>query len=283
MLTQFFKEVRQWEADAPTLAEVRDLTVQGADGPLPARLYTPFAAGVTSPGLVFLHGGGFLVCDLDSHDMMCRRIADSGRVRVLSVAYRLAPAHRWPAAPNDSIAATRWAHANARQIGFEPDRIGVGGDSAGGNLAAVTAQALKGDPDIRLGAQALIYPCTQFLKMTPSQVRVKEAHRVTQAVQDFFVRQYLGDREAVYDWRASPLVRDDLAGLPPAYVVTAGLDPLQDEGRAYADKLAANGVPVTYRPYQSQVHGFFSLSALSKSSREAIAACGRWLAKTLSA
>lgn len=281
MRRRFWRQMQAWEAEAPQLLEVRDLTVDGAAGPLKARLYTPFAAGVTSPGLVFLHGGGFVVGDLDSHDMLCRRLADAGRLRVLSVAYRLAPEHRWPAAPEDAMAATRWAFANAAALAFDPARIGVGGDSAGGNLSAVVAQGLKGDAHARLKAQVLIYPCTQFLKMTPSQLRLQEGYVLTQAAQDFFVRQYLPDRESVYDWRASPLVTDDLGGLPPAYVVTAGFDPLLDEGKAYADKLAACGVPVTYRAYPDQVHGFFNMTAMSKTAREAIAACGQWLARTL--
>ena len=278
---QFWRQMHAWESEGPALAEIRDLMVDGAEGPLRARLYTPFAAGVTSPGLVFFHGGGFVMGDLDSHEMLCRRLADSGRLRVLSVAYRLAPENRWPAAPEDALAATRWAFAKAAEIGFDPARIGVGGDSAGGNLAAVVAQGLKREGHAPLKAQVLIYPCTQFLSMTPSQLRLQEGYVLTQAAQDFFVRQYLPNREAAHDWRASPLVTDDLAGLPPAYVVTAGFDPLLDEGKAYADRLAACGTPVTYKDYGDQVHGFFNMTALSKTARDAIAACGVWLAKTL--
>lgn len=279
---QFWRMMHDLESDAPQMHAVRELTVAGGDGPLPARLYTPFAVGApTGPGLVFFHGGGFVVGDLESHDVVCRRLADAARVRVLSVAYRLAPEHKFPAAPDDTLAATRWALEHAASIGFDPSRTGVGGDSAGGNLAAVVAQGFKREGHAPLKAQVLIYPCTQFLSMTPSQLRLQEGYVLTQAAQDFFVRQYLPNREAAHDWRASPLVTDDLAGLPPAYVVTAGFDPLLDEGKAYADRLAACGTPVTYRDYGDQVHGFFNMTALSKTAREAIAACGRWLAKTM--
>ena len=280
---EFWRQAHKLEAEGPSLLEIRNLQVGGAAGSLPARLYVPYAAGITSPGLVFFHGGGFVVGDLDSHEMLCRRIAASARIRVLSVAYRLAPEHRWPAAPEDALAATRWAFAHAGEIAFDPARIAVGGDSAGGNLSAVVAQGLKREGHAPLGAQVLIYPCTQFLKMTPSQISYKEGYFLTQAAQDFFVRQYLADKANVYDWRASPLIADDLAGLAPAYVVTAGFDPLLDEGKAYADKLAACGVPVTYREYRDQVHGFFNMTAISKVARDAIADTGAWLAKTLNA
>jgi acetyl esterase len=228
---RFWTQMHAWESEGPALQEIRNLVVAGADGPLKARLYVPFAAGVTSPGLVFFHGGAFVMGDLESHEMLCRRLADAGRIRVLAVEYRLAPEHRWPAAPEDAMAATRWAIAHASEIAFDPARIGVGGDSAGGNLAAVVAQGLKRQDKLALAAQLLIYPCTQFLRMTPSQLRLQEGYVLTQAAQDFFMRQYIGDREAAYDWRASPLVSDDLAGLAPACVVTAGFDPLLDEGK----------------------------------------------------
>jgi acetyl esterase len=278
---RFWMQMHSWESEGPALQEIRNLNVAGADGPLKARLYVPFAAGVTSPGLVFFHGGAFVMGDLESHEMLCRRLADAGRIRVLAVEYRLAPEHRWPAAPEDALAATRWAFAHAEELAFHPARIGVGGDSAGGNLAAVAAQGLKREGHAALAAQLLIYPCTQFLKMTPSQLRLQEGYVLTQAAQDFFMRQYIGERENAYDWRASPLVSDDLAGLAPACVVTAGFDPLLDEGKAYADKLAACSVPVTYREYRDQMHGFFNMTAMSRTAREAIAECGRWLARTM--
>jgi acetyl esterase len=278
---EFWKQAHKLEADGPQLLEVRNLTVQGAGGPLPARLYVPFAAGVTSPGLVFFHGGGFVLGDLDSHEMLCRRLAEGAKVRVLSVAYRLAPEHKFPAAPEDCIAAARWAFAHAAEIGFDPARIGVGGDSAGGNLTAVVAQAFKRDGALRLKAQLMLYPCTQFLKMTPSQLKFAEGYFLTQKAQDYFVQQYLGEKDNAYDWRASPLIADDLTGLPPAFLSTVGFDPLLDEGRAYADKLAASGVPTVYRHYANQVHGFYNMTAISKTARDAIQEAADWLASAL--
>jgi len=278
----FWKQAHAMESDAPRMLETRALRVAGADGALDARLYVPFAAGAPSgAGVVFFHGGGFVVGDLDSHDMICRRIAEGGRLRVLSVAYRLAPEHRFPAAPEDAVAATRWAFAHAAEIGFDPARVAVAGDSAGGNLAAVVAQQLKARGGPRLGAQALIYPATQFLQMTPSQTPLKEAHLLTQAAQDFFRDKFLMSREQALDTRCSPLLENDLAGLPPALIVTAGYDPLRDEGKAYADKLEACGVAVTWRDYPGQIHGFFNMSAVSTAARAAAADVGRWIAATL--
>lgn len=278
----FWKQAHALESEAPEMLQTRGLKVAGAEGPLDARLYTPFAAGAPhGPGVVFFHGGGFVVGDLDSHDMLCRRIADAGRLRVLSVAYRLAPEHRFPAAPEDAIAATAWAARHAAEIGFDPARIAVCGDSAGGNLAAVVAQQTKkrGGPALR--AQVLLYPATQFLQMTPSQIRLKEGYMLTQAAQDFFRDKYLATREDALDTRCSPLLENDLAGLPPALIVTAGFDPLLDEGKAYADKLEACGVAVTYRDYPGQIHGFFNMTAISAAARDAAADVGRWIAATV--
>lgn len=274
----FWRMMHDLEADAPQMHDVRALTVGGGAGGLDARLYTPFAAGAApGPGLVFFHGGGFVTGDLDSHDVICRRIADAGRLRVLSVAYRLAPEHKFPAAPDDALAAARWAMAHAATIGFDAARIAVGGDSAGGNLAAVVAQAERA----RLKAQALIYPMTQLIQMTPSQIRMQDGFPFTQAAQDFFKDKYLARREDAFDVRVSPLLENQLQGLPPALVITAGLDPLHDEGRAYADKMAACGVAVTHRHHAKAVHGFFNMTAVSAAAKTAIADTGRWLSATL--
>ncbi|MBI1187761.1 MAG: alpha/beta hydrolase fold domain-containing protein [Alphaproteobacteria bacterium] len=277
----FWRTAQRLEADAPALQDRRALTVNGAAGPLDARLYTPFAAGAAGPGLVYFHGGGFVMGDLDSHEMLCRRLAAAAHARVLSVAYRLAPENRFPAAVDDAEAAARWAFANAGAIGVDPARIAVGGDSAGGNLTAVVAQALRREPDCRPAAQMLIYPCTQMVTMTPSQLKFREGYAVTQAAQDFFKDKYLARREDAYDVRCSPLLENDLAGLPPTLCITAGFDPLLDEAKAYADKLAAAGVPVTHRHYASQPHGFFNMTAISAPARDAIEDAGRWLAQAL--
>jgi acetyl esterase len=280
----FWKMAQRLEADAPPLHEARALKVAGGGGDLAARLYTPFAAGAGSgPGLVYFHGGGFVVGDLDSHEMLCRRLAATGPVRVLSVAYRLAPEHRFPCAVEDALAATRWAVTHAGDIGMDPARLAVGGDSAGGALATVVAQSLKREGGPRLGAQLLIYPCTQMMQMTPSQIRLREGYFLTQAAQDFFKEKYLSRPEDAFDVRCSPILENDLFDMPPTYVVTAGFDPLLDEGKAYADKLAACAVPVTHRHYASQVHGFFAMTAISSAARGAIEDAGAWLGRTLQA
>lgn len=275
----FWRLAHKLERDAPAMQEIRDIEVAGADEVLKARLYTPVAAGVSGPGLIFFHGGAFVVGDLDSHEMICRRLAQAAGMRVLSVAYRLSPKHRFPCAVDDVIAATRWTAAHAGEMGLQADHLAVGGDSAGGCLAAVVTQQLKAEVPLR--AQVLIYPLTQWVEMTPSQVRLREGYMLTQAVHDYFKDKYLRTRDDRFDVRASPLLAESLAGLPPAYVITGGYDPLRDEGRAYADKLAAHGVPVIYREYSDQPHGFFSLTAISRVAKEAIDEAGAWLAQTL--
>lgn len=279
---EFWQTARRLEADAPALHRVTSLQVAGADGALKARLYVPLAVGVgPGPCVVYFHGGGFVVGDLDSHDMLCRRLADAARMRVLSVAYRLAPEHKAPAAADDAFAATRWAFEHAAQIDVDAARIAVAGDSAGGNLAAVVTQDFKRAGGSKLAAQALFYPLTQLVRMTPSQMRFSEGYVLTQAAQDFFKRTYLRAPEEAKDVRVSPLLADDLTGLPPAYVLTAGYDPLLDEGKAYADKLAACGVPVTYAPYPNQIHGFLNLTAVSTAAKRAIEDAGAWLSRAM--
>jgi acetyl esterase len=277
---RFWQFAHGLEKDAPALHEIRNLKIPGAESELPARLYTPHAAGVSGPGLIFFHGGGFITGDLDSHDMLCRRLANDAHLRIISVAYRLAPEHKFPCAVDDCLAATRWVFENAPSLGMVADKLAVGGDSAGGNLAAVTAQQLRKHAPA-LKAQVLIYPSTQWVQMTPSQIRLREGYMLTQAAQDFFKSRYLRTAEDELDVRASPLLENDLFGLPPAYVVTGAYDPLRDEGKAYADKLAACGVDVKYREYADQPHGFFSMTAISGAAKKAIEETGAWLAEKL--
>ena len=279
---EFWRTAQKLESDAPALAEIRDIKVGGAEGPLSARLYVPYAAGVgAGPGLVYFHGGGFVMGDLDSHEMLCRRLAAHGRLRVISVAYRLAPEHRFPAAADDATAAVRWALANAASFSIDAARVAVGGDSAGGNLAAVVTQDFKRAGDSRIAAQMLFYPCTQLVQLTPSQVRFKEGYYLTQAAQDYFKAKYLADPAIAKDVRVSPLLETELSGLPPAYVMTAGFDPLEDEGRAYADKLSAAGVAAHYVRYPNQIHGFLNMTAVSSQAKAAIETAADWLNATL--
>ena len=239
--------------DAPELASVTPLDIPAPHGKIPARVYVPKKlrqSNGLSPALVFLHGGGFVIGDLDSHDVACRKLAVEGELIVISVDYRLAPEHKFPAAVDDSIAATTWIAANARQLNIDAAKIFVGGDSAGGNLSAVVAIAAR-DHGPKLAGQVLIYPSTDFRMNHASHSEPETSILLTHSVIKWFIDHYMGgaDRD---DWRASP-VRAKLEGLPPAYVLVAGGDPLRDEGNEYAEKLKAAGVPVTYRYFPGPI------------------------------
>jgi acetyl esterase len=267
------------------VGEVADLRVDGATGPLDARVYRPAEVEGPVPTVVFLHGGGFVIGDLDTHDNQCRWICREVGAVVLSVAYRLAPEAPHPAAADDSLAATRWAAANLDDLGGDPARLVVAGDSAGGNLAAVVAQACRdgGGPD--LAAQLLIYPAVDFdddEATHPSRVENAEGYFLTADDMRWFSDHYAGTTADRRDPRLSPL-HGDLSGLPPAVVVTAQYDPLRDEGEAYARALEAAGVPVELRRYDGLIHGFFDLAALSPACAEAVADTCALLRKVLEA
>jgi acetyl esterase len=232
-------------------------------GHLPARLYRP---RVASGGLlVFFHGGGFVVGDLDTHDVPCRFLAERSGAAVLSIDYRLAPEHRFPAAVEDALVAFAWARDHAAELGADPGRIAVGGDSAGGTLATVVARLA--DPAFQL----LIYPGADWNAQTYSRARFAEGFLLTAEDIAFYREHYLPDVAAALDPRASPLLAEDLAGSAPAYVVTAGFDPLRDEGEAYAARLAAAGVPVALRRHEGLVHGFVNAVAVSRAAALATA------------
>jgi acetyl esterase len=244
---------------------VWDQQVDGADGPLDARWYRHRNDPGGGPAVVYFHGGGWVVGDLETHDAACRNLAAEAQATVVSVDYRLAPEHVFPAAPLDAIAATRWVLANAERHGIDPQRVGVAGDSAGGNLSAVVAQQLK-DDERAPSVQMLIYPCTTFAEQTPSRARYTRLV-LTDTDLDYFFDTYQADPT---DPLASPLVADSLAGVCPAVVAVAGFDPLHDEGVAYADKLTAAGVEVTLFDFASLVHGFYQMDVVS-SARSAAA------------
>lgn len=252
----------------PDIAIARDVTLAGADGPIRGRLYDS-VDGANRPLLVYYHGGGFVIGDLDSHDTLCRQLALDGGFRVIAVDYRLAPEHTWPAAPRDCIAATRDIVANAAKFGINPAKIAVAGDSAGGNLAAIVARdaAIKGGVSVAL--QLLIYPVTHMARKGGSRDLFADGYFLTKARMDWFDMHYTGGVDHRDDL-LNPLLFDVPKGLAPAYVVTAGFDPLRDEGREYADKLKAAGVPVVYINYESQIHGFFNMPAVSSDGRKAI-------------
>ena len=263
--------------EPPELESAKDISIPAPHGAIPARIYTPKTLRKKdglSPCLVFLHGGGFVIGNLDSHDVVCRKLAHEGEMIVISVDYRLAPEHKFPAAVEDSITATKWVADNAKQLGVDAARIIVGGDSAGGNLSAVTAIAIR-DSGAKLAGQLLIYPSTDFRMNHPSHSEPETSLLLTHSVIKWFIDHYMGgaDRD---DWRASP-ARARLEGLPPAYVLVAGGDPLRDEGNEYAEKLKAAGVPVTYRFFPGQFHGFFTMGKLLNQANIAASEISVWL------
>lgn len=285
--SSFFKASRAVEPDVPQLADISALIVDGGAGPLPARLYTPLAAGIgAGPGIVFFHGGGFVMGDLDSHDMLARRLAAASRCRVLAIDYRLAPEHKFPAAHEDAEAAWRWAVARASLIGMDPDRMAVAGDSAGGNLAAFLTQDMNRNDGPMPAFQLLLYPLVQFVDIRAKKMTFQEGgFFISPNLFDYFRDAYIDQKDQRTDPRVSPLFADeaDFAGLPPAHIVLCGWDPLAAEGRTYGDKLAAHGVPVTLKEHPKMIHGFMQMTAASKPARDAIQAAGKVIGVALGA
>ncbi|GAA3397296.1 alpha/beta hydrolase [Cryptosporangium minutisporangium] len=268
---RFTVDARQPEALVP-VASVEDMTVDGADGvSLPGRVYRPDGAGTGNPvpTVVFFHGGGFVIGDIDTHDDQCRWICREVGAVVLSVGYRLAPESPWPGPVEDALAAVRWAAAHVAELGGDAARLAVAGDSAGGNLAAVVAQDCRDASGPALAAQLLIYPATDFADVYPSMSENAEGYFLTAADMVWFSANYLPSDADPADPRLSPL-RGRLDGLPPAVVVTAGYDPLRDAGEAYASALEAAGVPVTAHRFDGLIHGFFGLPAMSPASEKAV-------------
>src|SRR4051794_10634053 len=262
---RFARTVRPVAARPRLPLATEDVVLGGAAGPLDARLYVPADAPPSGPLLVYYHGGGWVQGSVATHDPSCRLLAHLAGVRVLSVDYRLAPEHPFPAAADDALAAYGDARARAAELGADPARIAVGGDSAGGNLAAVTALALRGAPESP-AFQLLISPGLDMSRKHPSRLRFAEGFVLTEADMEWYEDQYVPDRARRADPRVSPLLAPDLAGLPPAYVATALADPLRDEGEAYAERVRAAGVTVALHRHP-QVHGFFNLSAMRSGLR----------------
>jgi acetyl esterase len=260
--------------DRAPVAETRDLTAPGPAGPIPLRLYRGMDAptGGAQPALIYFHGGGWVLGDIESHDGVCRDIANAAKCTVISVDYRLAPEHKFPAAAVDSIAAAEWIWNNAADLGIDRTRLAVGGDSAGGNLSAVVALHARdtaGAPKLKL--QALIYPSTDMTSVYPSYETHAEQLPLTRVTMDWFVGLYLNNRETdALHWHASPLQSKKLAGVAPAFVITAGMDPLRDEGEAFAAKLKEADVPVTLKRFEGQIHGFISMGRIIDDAHVAV-------------
>lgn len=249
----------------------RELRIPLAEATIGARLYTPDGLAPGSGLLVFYHGGGWVLGDMDTHDTTCRTLAAQAGVRVLSVHYRMAPEHRFPTAAQDAVAAYRYAAANAADLGADPALIAVGGDSAGGNLAAVVSHLATREDGPAPAFQLLFYPATDATVRRRSRELFADGLFLTDAAIDWFLGHYVPDHGQRADPRLSVLLAEDLSGLPAAYIATAGFDPLRDEGEAYAQRLAAAGVPVSHHRQRDLIHGYVNFLAAGPRPRQALA------------
>jgi acetyl esterase len=281
-----YRERRGFTQPAPpAVGEVRELSADGPHGAIPLRLYRPLkpveAAGTKLPVLVYYHGGGWVIGDLDTHDTLCRELANGSGCAVVAVDYRMAPEHRFPTAVDDSLAALRWVRREASALGLDPERIAVGGDSAGGNLAAVVALTARdaGDPPIRF--QLLIYPATDMRRGAPSHTTNGTGYLLTRDTITYFHDHYIDDLKHDHDWRASPLLHGDLVNLPPALVLTAGYDPLRDEGHQYAVALTQAGNRASYLCFERQIHGFITMGRVLDEANAAVSICAAELRRAL--
>ncbi|MCX7200999.1 MAG: alpha/beta hydrolase [Burkholderiales bacterium] len=271
------------QPDAQPVAHVRELTADGPHGPIAMRLYrpTPETSGAL-PVLVYFHGGGWVIGDLDTHDALCRALANGSGCAVVSVDYRMGPEHRFPAAVDDCLAATYWVRRNAAALDVNPDKLAVGGDSAGGNLAAVIALAARNAGDLPVAYQLLIYPATVQRRVTRSGAVNGQGLLLTVDSMRYFHDHYIDDDRHDHDWRAAPLLCDDLGRLPPALVLTAGFDPLRDEGIEYAHRLTQAGNRATLVSFERQIHGFITMGKVIDEAEEAVAMCAAALKRALS-
>ncbi len=249
------------EADPPAVAAAIDGVFAGPGGAIRFRRYRPLgAAAGPLPTLVYYHGGGFVIGNIETHDSTCRRVANRSRCQVIAIDYRLAPEHPFPAPVQDALAAFRYVRENAVAMEADATRLAVGGDSAGGTLAAVVSQVLRDTGEKGPAFQLLIYPATDYSRTSASRATLAEGYFLTRELIDWFSQAYMPAGSNLADLRLSPLLAADFKGLPPAFVLTAGYDPLRDEGRAYAERLLDAGVKTTYVNYPGTIHGFFSLT-----------------------
>src|SRR5213083_2173139 len=280
---QMFRETRPASTPpAPQIGAVRDVLTDGAQA-IPLRVYRP--PGVSDsrrlPVLVYFHGGGWVIGDLETHDVLCRQLTAGSGVSVVSVDYRLAPEHKFPAAVDDAWAATRWVVAHAGELAVDASRLAVGGDSAGGNLAAVVALLARDKGAPAIAVQVLIYPVTDLVGETRSYRDFAEGYLLTREGMRWFIAHYLTAEAEAADWRASPIRAQSLAGLPAALIVTAGFDPLRDEGEAYAERLRDAGVRVDSVCYGGMIHGFVPMGRLLDTAGRAISLIAGSLSQAL--
>lgn len=266
------------ELEPPGVELIEDMTLPGPSEPIAVRVWRPFDAAPNGAGLVYFHGGGFMVGDIETHAALCQRLAAASGVRVVSVNYRKAPEHAFPAAVDDALAAFDAVHSGAlAHHGFAPDRLAVGGDSAGGNLAAVTAQHRRG----KVAFQLLFYPLLQLVETGRAGQPWQEGPLLSREVLSRIRHSYLRSPEDAHDIRVSPLLADELQGLAPAFILAAELDPLINEGAAYADRLAGSGVPVERAVFNTVPHGFLNMTRILPQAVEAIVRAAKALEKGL--
>ncbi len=256
-------------AGAPAVSRVEELHIPGPAGEIPARLYAP-ASSPPLPALVFFHGGGWVIGDLETHDLTCRKLALGSDCAVISIDYRLAPEHKFPAAPEDCYAALQWVAEHGKSLGIDPSRIAVGGDSAGGNLTAVVAQMARDRRGHAPIFQLLIYPATDAARDTASYHDNADGYLLSADAMKWFYGHYLAEASSPADPLHSPLHAKSLKGLPPALVITAEFDPLRDEGEAYGEALRRAGVPVAMTRYAGMIHGFFGMGTLMEQANTAM-------------
>ena len=268
---------------APEVGRITELQADGPHGAIPLRAYRPAgcADAQTLPVLVYFHGGGWVIGALDTHDPLCRELANASGCAVVAVDYRMGPEHRFPAAVDDCIAATRWVRRHAHDLQLDASRLAVGGDSAGGNLATVVAIAARDAGDLPIAFQLLISPATDMRRTAPSHVSNGQGYLLTSDTIGYFHDHYIADAAQDLDWRASPLLHDDLSKLPPALLLTAGYDPLRDEGLAYSQALTEAGNRVTHICFERQIHGFITMGKVIDEANAAVAICAAELRRAL--
>ncbi len=269
---------RKFDTQGPEMREVFDFDIPHEHHPVPVRIYVPNAASkTTGPCLIFLHGGGFIKCDVDSHDGICRRLANNSNMRIMSVDYRLAPQYPFPAGPDDCEHAVKWALADGGiPYGINPSMLAVGGDSAGGTMSAYIAQKFRR----YLRAQVLLYPLMQLAELKPAKAGPQDILQLGVVALSFIKKHYVGDAD-VNSTRISPLFEKDLKGLPPAYILTCGLDPLRLEGKLYADNLEASGVKVQRHHEIAMPHGYLNFARAFPPANKLALEVGAFLRQTL--
>jgi len=273
------------QPDPEPVQGLENLSVPGPGGSIPVRTYRPIGTDASSvlPVLIYFHGGGHVIGSIDTHDSLCRQLCNASGCQLISVDYRLAPEHPFPAAFDDCVTVTRWVHAHADMLRIDPARIAVGGDSAGGQLAAAVTLAMRESPECALAFQLLIYPVTNMRDSSPSVMIKDKGYVLTKASLDYFYGHYVPASQDRGDWRISPLLAGSHADLPPAFVLLAGEDPLVDEGRDYANQLSAAGVATQCVCFERQIHGFLPMGRLIDEANTAVRLCATVLKDKLGA